>query len=197
MSEPNSASPEPEDEVPGYVAPAQKSLDTILQTDEDDEALKKYKAALLGSAATGDRIVVDQNNPNNVIVKKLALIVDGRPDMELDLTEDLAKIKKKSFAIKEGIQFRIRIDFFVQREIVAGLKYVQKTSRLGVTVDKMTHMVGSYAPKKELQSYTTPWDDAPSGMAGRGTYSVSSLFTDDDKKEYLKWGWHIEIKKDW
>ena len=35
--------------------------------------------------------------------------------------------------IKEGIQFRIRIDFIVQREIVTGLKYIQKTSRMGVT----------------------------------------------------------------
>lgn len=36
------------------------------------------------------------------------------------------------FAIKEGVSYRIRIDFLVQREIVHGLKYVQKTSRLGV-----------------------------------------------------------------
>ena len=58
-------------------------------------------------------------------------------------------------------------------------------------------MVGSYPPKETVQSYTTPPDDAPSGMLGRGTYTVSSLFTDDDKKEYLKWEWSIEIKKDW
>jgi len=69
--------------------------------------------------------------------------------------------------IKEGVSFRIRIDFVVQREIVTGLKYVQRTSRMGVTVDKLTHMVGSYAPKTELQSYTTPSEDAPQGMTGR------------------------------
>jgi len=34
--------------------------------------------------------------------------------------------------IKEGVQYKVRIDFIVQREIVHGLKYVQKTSRLGV-----------------------------------------------------------------
>ena len=39
----------------------------------------------------------------------------------------------QKFVIKEGIQFRIRIDFLVQREIVTGLKYIQKTSRMGVT----------------------------------------------------------------
>lgn len=52
--------------------------------------------------------------------------------MELDLTGDLTKLKKQVFTIKEGVQYKIRIDFLVQREIVHGLKYVQKTCRLGV-----------------------------------------------------------------
>lgn len=80
-------------------------------------------------------------------------------------------------------------------------------------------MVGSYAPKATAHSYITPLDEAPSGLMGRGTYSVSSLFTDDDKKEHLKvkrqpdadwdlnsithllfffqWEWTLEVKKDW
>lgn len=37
------------------------------------------------------------------------------------------------FAIKEGVSYRIRIDFMVQREIVHGLKYLQKTKRVGLT----------------------------------------------------------------
>lgn len=61
----------------------------------------------------------------------------------------------------------------------------------------MTHMVGSYAPKNELQSYKTPPEDAPSGMVTRGKYSVHSLFTDDDNHEHLKWEWTFEIKKNW
>ena len=65
------------------------------------------------------------------------------------------------------------------------------------SVDKMVQMVGSYPPKKEIQSYTTPFEEAPSGMMARGTYSVTSLFTDDDKNEHLKWDWSFEIKKDW
>ena len=61
----------------------------------------------------------------------------------------------------------------------------------------MSHMVGSYPPKMELQSYTTPAEDAPSGMLARGSYTIQSLFTDDDKHEHLKWEWSFEIKKDW
>ena len=50
----------------------------------------------------------------------------------------------------------------------------------------MEHMVGSYPPKATAHSYTTPIEEAPSGMIGRGSYHVSSLFTDDDKHEHLK-----------
>ena len=59
-------------------------------------------------------------------------------------------------------------------------------------------MVGSYGPKKELQSYIQQqFEEAPSGMISRGDYKVESLFTDDDGNEYLKWVWHLAIKKDW
>lgn len=187
-------------EAAGYKPPAEKSIDEILQADQEDMALKKYKAMLLGDAAASGgtgAVIVEPANPSNVIVKKLALVVEGRDDMELDLAGDLAQIKKTTFSIKEGVSFKIRIDFFVQREIITGLKYIQKTSRMGVTVDKMGHMVGSYAPKAEIQSYTTPSEDAPAGMGRRGTYHVSSLFSDDDKNQYLKWDWSLEIKKDW
>ena len=88
--------------------------------------------------------------------------------------------------LKEGVKFRIRIEFVVQREIVTGLKYVQRTTRKSVPVDKMVHMVGSYAPKAEAHQYLTPFEDAPSGMLGRGTYRVTSCFTDDYKNEHLK-----------
>ena len=47
----------------------------------------------------------------------------------------------QTFVMKESIQFRIRIDFLVQREIVTGLKYVQKTSRMGVTGELMQYYV--------------------------------------------------------
>lgn len=159
----------------------------------------------------------EPDNPKKVIVKKLVLVAADRPEIALDLTGDLSKLKKEKFIIKEGVSYKIRIEFIVQREIVHGLKYVQKTSKIGIPglwmrsgktvfnsylfffrlVDKMTHMVGSYAPKSEMQSYTTPAEDAPSGLMARGSYTVHSLFTDDDKNEHLKWEWVFDIKKDW
>ncbi|XP_047104923.1 rho GDP-dissociation inhibitor 1-like [Schistocerca piceifrons] len=187
----------PEDEIDtNYKPPPEKTIEELLEADKEDESLRKYKEALLGEAKEG-KIIVDPDDPRKVIVKKLVLCVTDRPDVELDLTGDLTQLKKQVFVIKEGVSYRIRIEFIVQREIVHGLKYVQKTYRLGVPVDKMTHMVGSYPPKTEVQSYTTPPEDAPSGMVARGSYVVHSLFTDDDKHEHLKWEWSFEIKKDW
>ncbi|KAL0840907.1 hypothetical protein ABMA28_014706 [Loxostege sticticalis] len=179
-----------------YKPPPEKTIEEILAADQEDESLRKYKEALLGQAQSGT-VVVDVNDPRKVIVKKLALCVVDRDDLELDLSGDLTDLKKQVFVIKEGVQYRIRIDFIVQREIVHGLKYVQKTYRMGVPVDKMTHMVGSYPPKTEIQSYTTPPEDAPSGLMARGSYTVNSLFTDDDKNVHLQWEWSFEIKKDW
>ena len=115
---------------------------------------------------------LEPNNPEKVLVRKLVLVSEGQPEKVLDLTGDISKLKKKVFCIKEGVQYKIRIEFFVQHEIVTGLKYVQKTYRKGIqgimnnmscfsyadllhgewlciyfvffmfAVDKMTHMVG-------------------------------------------------------
>nr|CAG4636554.1 EOG090X0EJY [Eubosmina coregoni]SVE70089.1 EOG090X0EJY [Eubosmina coregoni] len=179
-----------------YIPPAQKSIGELVAADQEDESLRKYKEALLGNAIS-ESIVVEPNNPKHVLVKKLVLVSEGQTEKVLDLSGDVSQLKSAVFTIKEGVQYRIRIEFFVQHEIVTGLKYVQKTYRKGIQVDKMTHMVGSYAPKKELQSYTTPLEDAPSGLLYRGNYTVTSLFTDDDQNEHLKWEWAFEIKKDW
>jgi Rho GDP-dissociation inhibitor len=40
---------EPE-ETPGYQPPAPKSMEEILKTDQEDESLRKYKEALLGTS---------------------------------------------------------------------------------------------------------------------------------------------------
>ncbi|KAI9552993.1 hypothetical protein GHT06_020880 [Daphnia sinensis] len=179
-----------------YVPPPPKSIGELVAADQEDESLRKYKETLLGNAIA-ENIVIEPGNPKKVLVKKLVLVSEGQTEKTLDLSGDLSQLKQTVFTIKEGVQYRIRIEFFVQHEIVTGLKYIQKTYRKGIQVDKMTHMVGSYAPKKDLQSYTTPLEDAPSGLLYRGHYTVSSLFTDDDQNEHLKWEWSFEIKKDW
>ncbi|MCP9266024.1 Rho GDP-dissociation inhibitor 2 [Dirofilaria immitis] len=68
---------------------------------------------------------------------------------------------------------------------------------LVVEVDRETFMMGSYAPKMEMQSFITPLDEAPSGMLHRGTYKMKSQVCDDDGHDWLSWTWSLEIAKDW
>jgi Rho GDP-dissociation inhibitor len=58
-------------------------------------------------------VVAEPDDPRKVIVNKLAFVVEGRDDLEIDLSGDLDK-KSVTFVIKEGVQFKIRIDFIVQ-----------------------------------------------------------------------------------
>ena len=76
--------------------------------------------------------IAEPDNPKKVLVRKLVLVSEGQTEKELDLTVDLSKLKQTVFTIKEGVQYRIRIEFFVQHEIVTGLKYVQRTYRKGI-----------------------------------------------------------------
>lgn len=177
-----------------YKPPEKKTMAEILNADQDDESLAKYKAMLLGSSPAN--AIVDENNPKVVIVKSITLLVDGREDIKMNL-DDHGAVDGTTFVLKEGCQYRLRFDFYVQREIVTGLKYIHKVSRHGVQVWKETFMVGSYGPKKELQSYTTPVEEAPAGLLHRGRYKVKSQMTDDDGHDWLTWTWMTDITKDW
>ena len=42
---------------------------------------------------------------------------------------DLSQLRKTPLVLKEGVTYRVKITFYVQREIVAGLKYVQQSYR--------------------------------------------------------------------
>ncbi|XP_065821269.1 rho GDP-dissociation inhibitor 1 [Labrus bergylta] len=177
-----------------YKPPAQKSLQEIQELDKDDESLRKYKEALLGST----KAVADPTAPN-VQVTKMTLLCEAAPSpLVLDLTGDLDGFKKKPFVLKEGVEYKIQITFKVNKDIVSGLKYNQQTFRKGVKVDKSDYMVGSYGPRPdEAYEFLTTMEEAPKGMLARGTYNIKSKFTDDDKHDHLSWEWCLTIKKDW
>ncbi|XP_065119190.1 rho GDP-dissociation inhibitor 1 [Paramisgurnus dabryanus] len=176
-----------------YKPPAQKSLQEIQELDKDDESLRKYKEALLGAGG----VAVDPNAPN-VQVTRLTLMCETAPaPLTLDLQGDLESFKKQSFILKEGVEYKIKITFKVNKEIVSGLKYVQQTFRKGVKIDKTDYMVGSYGPRPTEYEFLTPLEEAPKGLLARGTYTIKSKFTDDDKHDHLSWEWNLNIKKDW
>ncbi|XP_077395089.1 rho GDP-dissociation inhibitor 1 isoform X2 [Festucalex cinctus] len=176
-----------------YKAPAPKSLKEIQDLDQEDESLRKYKEALLGKTSFS----ADPNTPN-IQVTRMTLVCDAAPNpLVLDLQGDLENFKKNPFVLKEGVDYKIQINFKVNREIVSGLKYIQQSFRKGIKVDKTEYMVGSYGPRAEEHEFFTTVEEAPKGMMTRGTYNIKSKFTDDDKHEHLFWEWSLIIVKDW
>ncbi|KAK2833684.1 hypothetical protein Q5P01_017573 [Channa striata] len=191
------AANEESDSAINYKPPAQKSLQEIQELDKDDESLRKYKEALLGGAAAA-AAAVDPKLPN-VQVTKMVLVCDTAPHpLVLDLQGDLETFKKNPMTMKEAAEYKVKICFKVNHEIVSGLKYIQQSFRKGVRVDKTEYMVGSYGPRpNEEYEFLTTMEEAPKGMLVRGTYNVKSKFTDDDKHDHLSWEWSLTIKKDW
>ncbi|XP_060705121.1 rho GDP-dissociation inhibitor 2-like [Hemiscyllium ocellatum] len=177
-----------------YKPPAQKSLAEIVQLDAEDESLAKYKKTLLGA----DLPLVSDPNVPNVTVTRMTLICTEAPEpITMDLTGDLQALKNTKFVLKEGVSYKVKIHFKVNKEIVSGLKYIATTYRKGIKVEKTTFMVGSYGPRTEEYEFVSPVDEAPKGMTARGQYSVKSSFTDDDKTDHLSWEWILSLKKEW
>ncbi|XP_068764463.1 rho GDP-dissociation inhibitor 3 [Struthio camelus] len=176
-----------------YRTPEKKSLQEIQQLDPGDESLRKYKQALLGAIP----MAVDASVPN-VQVMRLTLVCEQAPGpMTMDLTGDLEALRSRSFVLKEGVDYRVKVSFKVNREIVCGLKCRHLTYRWGRPVDRDVFMVGSYAPRAEEYEVVTPGEEVPRGRLARGAYRVRSLVTDDDAAEHLAWEWGLRIERDW
>ncbi|KAJ5492369.1 RHO protein GDP dissociation inhibitor [Penicillium expansum] len=136
------------------------------------------------------------------IIKSLALQVDGREDVVIDLSSpgSVDSLKDKPFKIKEGSKFHIKVTFQVHHEVLSGLKYLQVVKRKGIRVSKDEEMLGSYAPNTTSKvDYSKEFneEEAPSGMIARGHYNAVSKFIDDDQHTHLLFEWSFDIAKDW
>lgn len=80
------------------------------------------------SGNTDEQILVEPNNPLNVLVRRLCVVVDG----EIKHSANLHPHGEFTFVIKEGSIYKFQFEFHIQREIVTGLKYLHKVSRMGV-----------------------------------------------------------------
>jgi len=174
-----------------YKAPAKKTLDEINKLDAGDESLNKYKAALLGDM---NDIAYDKNDSRKVIVTEIQI---HSPDLKAPAVYKTAELADKVVIIKEGAMYHIEVKYHVQHEIVSGLKYNHNIKRKGIPVDKVNEMIGSYAPRKDIYTYKTEEEEAPSGMLARGEYKVDAFFSDDDKVKHFEFAWKFKISKNW
>lgn len=107
--------------------------------------MNRWKASL---GLNSGEPIADPNDPRKCIIKSLALQVDGREDVVIDLSSpgSVDSLKDKPFKIKEGAKFHIKVVFQVHHEVLSGLKYLQVVKRKGIRVSKDEEMLGSYAP---------------------------------------------------
>ncbi|RHZ87948.1 hypothetical protein Glove_28g28 [Diversispora epigaea] len=180
----------------GYKVGEKKTIDEYKSLDSNDESLNKWKASLglntLSASAPSDDL-------RRVVILQLALEVTGRSDVVVDLSsqEALRNVKNTPFVIKEGIEYRMKVKFKIQHEVVSGLKYLQVVKRKGIKVDRTEEMIGSYGPGDEPYEKKFMVEEAPSGMLARGHYEAKSKFIDDDGTTHIEWSWCFDIKKDW
>ncbi|CDS43731.1 rho gdp dissociation inhibitor [Echinococcus multilocularis] len=170
----------------GYKAPEKKTIDELVKLDAEDSSLQRYKESLLG----GTKLVNPfPDDPRKFILVKLEICVCGGPTHEFDL-KNLDGLKDKPIEMVEGSQYHVQVTFYVQHEIISGLRYAQKTTKSVLrSVDKV--MLGSYAPRATPYVWRSEDEEVQSGALFRGHYNVTSVFTDDDEQEHLKFSGHF------
>ncbi|KAL7746357.1 rho GDP dissociation inhibitor [Sorochytrium milnesiophthora] len=201
MSDAAASAPAGDDLAPtqtaGYKAPAKKTVEELAKLDQEDESLRKWKESLgIGAGGAAGGAAADSRK---VVVLALAMEVAGRDDVVLDLSspDNIAKVANTIVSIKEGTEYRLKIRFKIQHDVVSGLKYLHVVKRKGIKMDRVEEMLGSYGPNAEPYEKKFVPEEAPSGMIARGQYDVRSKFVDDDGVTHLEWDWSFKISKDW
>jgi Rho GDP-dissociation inhibitor len=190
-------------DLEGYQASSKASNNVaeIMNQDSNDESLAKYKASLLGAAATGD--LGDVSDPRKLVVSEFRVLFEEEsvPDAVFDLStpDGMSSLTKTGLKIKEGANFKFQLSFRVNHELLEGLKFVNKTKRamLG-TSDEL--MIGSYAPASTAHVFTFPrygWNECPKGMMVRGKYTSTDSFVDSNGVKHTEYSYSLNISKNW
>ncbi|KFY79686.1 hypothetical protein V499_01331 [Pseudogymnoascus sp. VKM F-103] len=138
-----------------------------------------------------------------MILEEVRIIFESRPggDIVYPLTspEEIEKAKSP-YILKEGCHYKISVTFRVQHEIISGLRSQTSTFRKGLRVAKDQQTLGSFGPQSKPHEVTFPrhgWEEAPSGMLSRGSYTSRHKFADDDSVVHAEWEMAFDIKSEW
>jgi len=106
------------DMTDGYKVPDKVGVDDLMAKDKDDEALQKYKAALIGDAK--DKII-DAKDERLIFFDELVVNSAG-DDKQFVLEPAKCDANSIAFTLKEKAKYVVMIKFRVQKDIVTGLK---------------------------------------------------------------------------
>lgn len=136
----------------GYKAPQKMDLGSIVAKDAEDESLTRYKKLLLGNNAAGSQQAgvspIDPNDSRIVLPVRITMIFENhKPDVTFELKGPADQLKtlhsKRTITIKEAETYRTQLEYYVQRDIVTGLKLTNKVLKARtIPVDKSKYMIG-------------------------------------------------------
>ena len=173
-----------------------KTVSELLAQDASDDSLARYKASLLGGVASSSSTSSAKfpSDPRQVIFERVEIVAEGQQPIVMDIYDP--NLKSKPFVLKEGVTFNPVLHFYVQHEIVSGLRFEIKIYKMGIKVDSSEEVIGSFAPSgAKAIVYKLPEENAPTGFIGRGSYSAEAKLYDDDGKIHAQFAYSFEVKK--
>ncbi|MFD5082397.1 hypothetical protein ACFVYP_01500 [Kitasatospora sp. NPDC058201] len=135
----------------------------------------------------------------NLLTFRVEFEDERRPAVarQLDSAEALAATKADAFVLPEGCHYRIRVDFRVDDAPVSGVLYTSSHYRKGLRVGREKQMLGSFPQQGMPHSVTFPrhgWEEAPSGMLNRGSYTAKAELHDDEGKALAEFEYAFDIR---
>ncbi|WKY13005.1 hypothetical protein Q1695_004097 [Nippostrongylus brasiliensis] len=165
--------------------------------------LSEAQKANPGLKGSGDQVTSTESIPDheqlddeNLAVDSLELLVDGRAPARLQLHSSDGHRERKLY-VKEGADFKLRFNFFLNKSTLSGLRYVHKVNRMHVNVSKKVFDLGSYSPSQKMQSFIVTPDHAPEGVFHRGRYVVKSQLINKRGEQLLSFQWTMKVVKNW
>lgn len=166
-------------------------LKKILEIDTEDDAMVRTKRELLGDF---ESLAITPGEKAKLDLIKLTIICESENVKHDYNASELGSI---AIRIKEDVEFDIILDVKVSNDLLLGLRYSHILKKMGIEVDKVSEMIGSYPPKREVQQLRIKNLQAPKGLLGRGRYAVSAALTDDDEVTHKEWDWTLKVAKKW
>ncbi|KAF9606906.1 hypothetical protein IFM89_029505 [Coptis chinensis] len=154
--------------VAGFVPGPLLTLKEQLEKDKDDESLRRWKEKLLGCV---EEDLNDQMEPE-VKFHSIGIISDDCGETTTQLPVNRSQSSGVLFTLKEGSDYRLKLTFTVQQNIVSGLRYSNTVWKGGLKVDQSKGMLGTFAPQREPYTHTLDEETTPSGVLARGFYSA-------------------------
>jgi Rho GDP-dissociation inhibitor len=179
-----------------FVAAKKVGIDALMQLDAEDESLRKWKENLLASTSPVS------DDPRNLVIQKMEIVFDEDEKQNpvvfaLNTPEAIEACKNTQFVLKENANYRMRLVFNVNKDIVPALRLLADVYKKSICVNKSEEMIGSYGPRRESYEYISDVGQAPSGIFARGKYAAKCRFLDDDGNIHYEWEYAFEIKKTW